>query len=512
MLQVPKSIQDGVLSSLNESEASKIREHLESTYRRQIMEALRRTNGLQQCQLFDPAALQNLRRMTSSEPKPAQYVGSYEPMRVPGVLGTFEQRLDNNTSPKPRELKHVLANNALTNIHALSPQKLDQSSFEKSYHNNNIEHLGSVSPRLEDNISKLNNIPHKNTFNVPTSMFSPKSPVGSPNSSLARETLLTEDERLLFLKSASNISMGRSSPSDISSSSADIDLSRNRDKIPYNYVNNNNIFPFPPYSPISPVWPSILPFNSLTKLYSPFSPSIIPESISYPFDRMKGLNHSNNIKPPVYPFPMSVEYISKNENTNKKRLLDAILQVQRKSPPIDGMRIVSSPRLSSDGRRVVCSPAASVALSLPSHVVSSACSLTSSPSSMPIHGEQPIDLSVKRKRVEMIRPKSPKFEMSKNHLLNSPKFEIPKSNEIAFSQAPQTVVMETEEVADDREIKYSIEKHEQEFAKNVIVTGSSEIVNLKNNSERPPSLSPTNSFESPMKIIKLESSHDTLIV
>ena len=299
------------------------------------------------------------------------------------------------------------------------------------------------------------------------------------------ESPMTEEERLSFLKSASKISSSanisrdsiipgsfpglpnilphRSSPREDALYSP---LNKPpRDDILYSPI-NNNIFPFASYPP---VWPSLLPFPSLAKFYPPIAPAALPtpplsfdgskNPVFFPPDlRSSMLSHS------------PLEMTKDEDSSSKKRIIDAILQVQRESPPLSaGLPIVSSPDVSL------------------SQIVSTASLVSSTPTtSGGSHGDQPIDLTVRRKR-----------KMAKN--------------EIVFKPGEDREEEDMESEYDREEEQLIKDESEVDITKELLVKTASELAEIKTSLECSTSAISDSKFEVPIKMIKLENTNDTLL-
>ena len=260
------------------------------------------------------------------------------------------------------------------------------------------------------------------------------------------ESPMTEEDRLSFLKSVSKSSSSNiyreNNPQGILSIPSAGPRMPNRDGLFYNSL-NNNLFPFPSYPPI---WPSMLPFSPLSKFYPPFSGSGPPH---IPLDSFK-----NQIFSPLEAresrAPQTTDFL-KEDPAVKKRLLDVILEVQRES----GSGSSQEPNMS---------PArGSTAHSLPQ-------GLSPVPSSSSSTTDQPIDLTVRRKR-----------KMDKSEIVYKPGDEG----------------IEDMESDEDKEEKTEKIKCSESME---IRTCEAEACVIN---------SP---FEGPLKVMKLENSSDALVV
>ncbi|CAL4083023.1 unnamed protein product, partial [Meganyctiphanes norvegica] len=187
--------------------------------------------------------------------------------------------------------------------------------------------------------------------------------------------LISEEERLSFLKAASSPShtFQRDPVSAVSNASPVVSSSSNSatriippsaDALYSSLNNNNNLFPFAAYPPF---WPSMLQFPPLAKFYPPFAGNLP----SPPIEAFKNLGFPIH-KPTSSRSPQNGP--PREDAFNKKRFLDAVLQVQRGSP----------------------SPAK---VELPSSSVKRRASPTESPSPTPLGPhDQPMDLTIRRKR------------------------------------------------------------------------------------------------------------------
>ncbi|XP_050692105.1 zygotic gap protein knirps-like [Eriocheir sinensis] len=168
--------------------------------------------------------------------------------------------------------------------------------------------------------------------------------------------LMTEEERLNFLKAVASpappqppVTCGVRAPPP-------------HDLLTYSSL-NNNLFPF---APCPPLWSSVLPFPPLAKFYPPLPAPAPPTPPA--------------LKPAVFGAPevsraASPQRLAQEDAATKKRFLDAVLQVQRRSQ-------TPSPRHDA-------APAAV----RPPHSAHA-----SPPAAQAAPHDQPIDLTVRRKR------------------------------------------------------------------------------------------------------------------
>lgn len=459
---------------------------LEASYREQLFEAIRRTHGMQPSRHFETPGLQTMRR-AATDPEQVRRLGT-EFERIRRTSAEPENRL---TIVPPYEWDRRLQESAPTysNSETAKPPSPHNSKHFRNLKNSGesdcptsgspikLECSGSENETLNNKIKNELNTGRTSANRSPSS-FTPKSQPESTRIPDETEAPMTEEERLTFLKTASKISTNNSIARDISGVNSFQGIpsvlprrSTSREEMLYSPI-NNNIFPFPSYPP---VWPSILPFPSLAKFYPPFNSAAIPGS-AITFD---------GIKNPIFlPPELRTNFISnspteipKPDSSSKKRILDAILQVQRESAC--GHRSPSG---------CLSPPVVSVSMSLPQLVstASTVLPLISTTTTTTLV-DQPIDLTVRRKR-----------KMAKSEIMYQPGDEED---------------MESEYERDETEGREEVdeEQREEKMAKEILVKGTSEILDLKTTLECSTNIS-ANKFEVPMKIMKLETSGDTLIV
>lgn len=473
-----RRLQDEALSALRRG-AGISGSNLEASYREQLFEAIRRSHSLQPQRQFDPSVLQTIRR-TSPETEQVRRLG-VEFERIRRASAESETRL--RVIPSYEWDRRFEETPVFTTTETIKPT----SSPHDSKSNKNVKNMGEndcptscVSVKLECPVSNSENICKKvkdehntgrSSTNRSPSKLIPKTQGEPTRIQEEVETPMTEEERLSFLKSASKVSANNCAARDTSAiinsfqgiPSIIPHRPTSREDILYSPL-NNNLFPFPSYPP---VWPSILPFPSLAKFYAPFNSASMSNS-TISFDGFK----NTVLLPPELRTTMLTNIPSeqpKPDPSSKKRILDAILQVQRES---------------SCG---IVSPS-SVALSLPQHVTTTSAMMPImvSTATTASHGDQPIDLTVRRKR-----------KMAKSDILYQPTEEEDMESEY-----------DREEESQDREQDEIIVER---LSKEIIVKGTSEIVDLKTTLECSTSISETK-FEVPMKIMKLETSGDPLLV
>nr|AGI05155.1 Kni2 [Parhyale hawaiensis] len=498
---VERRIQEETLNALRRGVGMPGSE-LEATYREQILEALRRSHNMQPPRLLDPSAVQTLRRSPPIA-EPVRRIGAeYE--RVRGVSAEAEIRMNSNPpydwdprlqeAPVFSEASVVKSESPHSSKVALSvsvstSQEVDSSSSNqiKIECSRSETETGSKStPEVKSERRSVGN-------RSPVSL----TPKSQASARLQDETgaPMTEEERLSFLKSASKISANNTATRDGSAVNSFHGIpglfphrSSSRDDILYGPL-NNNIFPFASYPP---VWPSILPFPSLAKIYPPppfSSPAVSGAPISL-----------DGFKSPLYlptelrntVLPNTLPDVTKEDSSNKKRILDAILQVQRES--------ACGPRSPLGG---LSPPGVTLALSLPQHVTTSTSTLpmvTATTTTSTAPGEQPIDLTVRRKR-----------KMAKRDIMYQPNESDPQEGmEDEYEQEQKDDADPKEEsILKDEEVLEE-EPVDERVSKEILVKGTSEIVDLKTSLECAQSL-PEPRFEVPMKIMKLETAGDGLI-
>lgn len=272
--------------------------------------------------------------------------------------------------------------------------------------------------------------------------------------------LMSEEERLSFLKAVnSHASVYTRDHSPVTST---VRVPPSADLLHSSL--NNNIFPFPPYPPL---WPSMLPFPPLTKFYPPFGGTMPPA--------LEGFK--NSVFGPSFDAANSrnPHRLSKEETATKKRFLDAVLQVQRQNEGAIG----GVPTTSSSSRAPQHPPAtASPSVSSPS--------VTSSNLPIGTSHDQPMDLTVRRKR-----------KMDKSEIIYNPGEDIETDDTLdtedlykvdeKWLKREEEVIEEVEEVVEDEE--------EEEIAKpeEFLDSGTE------------------NTSEVPLKLIKLDSPGETLV-
>ena len=124
-------------------------------------------------------------------------------------------------------------------------------------------------------------------------------------------------------------------------------------------------------------------------------------------------------------------------------------------------------------------------VSLPQIVSSAALVNSTATTSGGAHGDQPIDLTVRRKR-----------KMAKNEIVYKPGEEHEEED------------MESEYDREDDQIK---EENEVDIAKDLLAKTAAELVDIKTTLECSTSAISDSKFEVPIKIMKLENTNDTLL-
>ncbi|MPC78222.1 hypothetical protein E2C01_072705 [Portunus trituberculatus] len=167
--------------------------------------------------------------------------------------------------------------------------------------------------------------------------------------------LMTEEERLSFLKAVASPAPNQPP------ATCGVRAPPPHDLLTYTSL-NNNLFPF---APCPPLWSSVLPFPPLAKFYPPLPAPAPPAPPS--------------VKAAVFGAPTaspscSPSRFAKEDAATKKRFLDAVLQVQRRSV---------SPQERQDAHTASRSPR---------------CGHQASPPTAQAAHDQPIDLTVRRKR------------------------------------------------------------------------------------------------------------------
>ncbi|KAF2368316.1 Zinc finger nuclear hormone receptor-type [Trinorchestia longiramus] len=495
---VERRIQEEALSALRRGVGMPGSE-LEATYREQLLEAIRRSHSLQPLRLLDTSPVQVIRRSTP-ESEPIRRLGvEYE--RVRRVSSESENRI--NSAPTyewDRRLRETPVFSDSMSMKSTSPhgskvslsvsvaQDVDSTTACSQIKQECNRNDQDCAKGIQDDITE-----RRSSGNRSPTCLTPKSQTNS--SRLPEETgaPMTEEERLSFLKSASKISANNLPSRDNSSINNFHSIpglfphrSTTRDDILYSPL-NNNIFPFPSYPP---VWPSILPFPSLAKFYPPYNSASIsgtPLSLDAFKNPVFLPTESRNVA-----LPNPLHDPVKEDSGNKKRILDAILQVQRESgcgprSPLGGM----SP------------PGVTSALNLPQHVTTSTlASVTATLTTSTTSGEQPIDLTVRRKRKMAKRDilYQPNEEERQEGMEDDYDSEIREDNQ--EKELRESPVKLEEEVVDD--------SLTERISKEILVKGRSEIVDLKTSLECTARL-PEANFEVPLKIMKLETAGDALI-
>ena len=174
--------------------------------------------------------------------------------------------------------------------------------------------------------------------------------------------LMTEEERLSFLKAVASPNPHQPP------TTCGVRAPPPHDLLTYTSL-NNNLFPF---APCPPLWSSMMPFPPLAKFYPPL-PGPAPAPPAPP-----------TLKAAVFGAPDaspsgSPSRITKEDAATKKRFLDAVLQVQRRSVSPNGRHDALTASASHPHRGHQASPPAA-------HITHAA-----------LH-DQPIDLTVRRKR------------------------------------------------------------------------------------------------------------------
>ena len=473
---------------------------LEATYREQLFEAIRRSHNLQPPRLLDTTAVQAMRRSTP-ESEPIRRMGvDFERVRRlsaeaesrmnPTPTYEWDRRLQETPvfSEAP-PIKPASPHNSKASLIVSSAPGVDSSAacnlIKVECNRNDIE---ITSKELSEDVSE-----QRSTGNRSPNCIAAKSQASSTRIQEDTGTPMTEEERLSFLKSASKISA--SNPiaregSAINNFHAIPGLfphrSSPRDDMLYSPL-NNNIFPFPSYPP---VWPSILPFPSLAKFYPPFN---TPPTSGVPISL-------DGLKNPVFlpadlrnaVLPSALPDANKEDSSNKKRILDAILQVQRES--------ACGPRSPRGG---LSPPGVTLAMSLPPHVTTCSSPLplvTATTTTASATGEQPIDLTVRRKR-----------KMAKRDIMYQPtEDQTCEAIDEPYEHEPKDQEGVKDEEMPKEDPTTEDERMEEVIKKEILVKGTSEIVDLKTGLECASSL-PEPRFEVPLKIMKLETASEGLI-
>ena len=472
------------------------RNELEATCRDLLLEFIRRSQNLPASQHIDVPSLDITRRYL---PKTEENGLEAEPERPPrGTSVELDQRQP-TTLPCTWESRF----NDVSLVYCDSKSRKSPSTHHKmSPSLNNERNLvcattcTSEKLRLsssEIEISKKSKKDEENqgrsSSNSPPSSLSIK-----PQSETFRlqdetDAPMTEEERLSFLKSTSKMMLNSSVPRDPSLANTFQTIPSvippyrpcSRDDLLYSPL-NNNIFPLPHYPPM---WNSLLPFPSFTKLYSPFSPPILSGSpLTSPLENFKNpLLVPSDMRSTV--LPSSPTEFSKEETSSKQRFLDALQQVQRESSSVTcsaSVELTPIPLVSAG------------ALSLPA-LVTTVASMSSLPVSSPIttsSGDQPMDLTVRRKR-----------KMAKSEIRYKPGEDRELEIDVYNNKDEQEV--QALENTDDYQPEESSKK------KSLLLSESKpDTLLIKAEVECSSSLSEPK-FEVPMKIMKLENTGDTLI-
>ncbi|XP_018010204.1 uncharacterized protein LOC108667670 isoform X2 [Hyalella azteca] len=470
---------------------------LEATYREQLFEAIRRSHNLQPPRLLDTNAVQSMMRPTPECDPVRRIEVKFE--RVRRASSESENRINSgNGYDWDRRLQDTPVFSECLPLKSTSPHSSKDLLSVSVGQNTECSTTCSQIKReiIANEIDSVHKVVSDGTSERSSDNRSPvcHTPKSQKNSRLSEDsgTPMTEEERLSFLKSTSKIS-------------ANIPVSREgsvinsfhgipglfphrppRDDILYTPL-NNNIFPFPSYPP---VWPSILPFPSLAKFYPPYnSPPVSSTHLSLdPFKNPVFM--PSEMRNSLLPNPLHDAI--KGDSSNKKRILDAILQVQRESS--------CGPMASLGG---LSPTAVTLAMSLPQHVTTSVLSSATSVSTTSTSsGEQPIDLTVRRKR-----------KMAKRDITYQPHEE---ERHQGIKDDFHRGIGEREDDKDetrgkiDEDDDADEEPLDERAKREILVKGTSEIVDLKTSIECATRL-PDAKFEVPLKIMKLETAGDGLI-
>ncbi|XP_068207708.1 uncharacterized protein [Palaemon carinicauda] len=271
--------------------------------------------------------------------------------------------------------------------------------------------------------------------------------------------LMSEEERLSFLKAVNNQSNSVYTQDHVPVSSP-ARMPPNADLI-YSSL-NNNIFPFPPYPPL---WPSMLHFHPLAKFYHSPAAALPQANID--------IFKKSIFNPTEAAGSRASHRMTKDDAVNKKRFLDAVLQVQRQTASPYGT--------SSAGRTPQ-----------PHHSASPSASPSVTPTTThPTLHDQPMDLTVRRKR-----------KMDKSEIIYNPGEDLSVEEQIESEDDREEKGLKREEVEEDEDdevidevVEAADEDEDEEMPKNDELTESES--ELKS--------------EVPLKLIKLDSTGETLV-
>ncbi|XP_066950902.1 uncharacterized protein [Macrobrachium rosenbergii] len=272
--------------------------------------------------------------------------------------------------------------------------------------------------------------------------------------------LMSEEERLSFLKAVNNQSNSVYAQ-DHAPVSSPARMPPNADLI-YSSL-NNNIFPFPPYPPL---WPSMLHFPHFANKFYP-SPATSFQQTNIDIFKKSIFN-------PTEPTGSRASHrMTKDDAVNKKRFLDAVLQVQRQSLSPQG----PSPTGRTPQPHHSASPSASP-------------SVTPTTTQATLH-DQPMDLTVRRKR-----------KMDKSEIIYNPGEDLSVEEQIESEDDKEEKWLKREDVAEEDEdeaieevVEGPDEDEDEEMPKNDELTEPESEVNS----------------EVPLKLIKLDSPGETLV-
>jgi len=351
--------------------------------RQNFFEAIRRSHIMKQQHMFDSTAIQNLLSSNAIEQhqnnqpfNSSRQIERLFPngnmLKSPYLMNLNEwYRGGSSNENASKKLQSTeCSSGQMSRIKFPSPDLGKTSGISSALHSPDDNASTDESKNIAIDIKTESTLNSKLHGDVSSKVESPKG-------------LLTEEERLMFLKSTSNSQVNTVKKS---LAPAQVETSSSTSKIHNDLFSkhiNSNVFPFSPYSN---GWPSLLSFPPFRQFQPLVHPGMIPSMPPFQINGMTNPLLSPDLMNSVMsPLPSPVDPMESTDNAGKKRIIDVILQGQRTSPSV----------LDSCKRRV-SSPTTTVPFSQTLDVTST--SISGSLMHLPVAKDQPMDLSVKRKR------------------------------------------------------------------------------------------------------------------